>query len=842
MLMSEWRDELKGEICDGFIVHAFTRTHRGETQLCLTGRLAEGETFALVFTDESPRFYVRRSDEIRAQRAISLGSLTGSVSVRPISLSTMDGEPCSVVEARTQSEITNSLRTLEELDVRTYEADIRLPDAFLMNHAIHGSIRVEGEWRPGKHVNRIYLNPEISPSGWSPVLSLASIDIETNPFGPEIYAVSIQFLPCSGPPTDVVLLRAPDEEPRRSEGWLEPIERRAADEGFALTVLQSEEELLRRWIDEIKRLDPDLITGWNVTGFDFERIVERLAHYGIPFRIGRSGEAGTFFAAAPGKPATVVVPGRQVLDALRIARSGPQQFPDHSLETVATEVLGRGKKIEAIGTREKLASIEEMYRNDPLSLCRYCLEDARLVNEILRETGLLELTLKRSLLIGVPLSRAWTSIAAFDFVYIEAMHRKGIVAPTLGTDSLPMLSAPGGAIISPFSGLFDNVLVFDFKSLYPSIIRTFNIDPLGYRGSIPGSSHDEAPRPDLIRAPNGACFDRERAILPSLLEELFAAREEAKRNADATGAYVYKILMNSFYGVLGASGCRFAGSDLSGAITGFGKKILYWCRDLLEKEGHHTLYGDTDSLFVESNLPRGSKDETLRDLGARLCSVVNERLAAHVGEQYGVESRLELEFEKVYVRFFIPPLRGPTAGQGDSDRSIQRGRSKGYAGYLHSLDHGGDPAIEVKGMEAVRRDWTEAAKKFQLALLRMAFEDTQVDRIAEFVRGYVARMRSGELDAELVYSKALRKSVAQYTSNSPPHVQAARLLDKLDQSGVISYLWTTRGPQPVGKTTAPIDYEHYLEKQLKPIAGAFSEALHTDLGQLFDSDGQLTLF
>jgi DNA polymerase-2 len=818
----------------GFIVHAFTRNHGDETQLCLTGRLETAETFAAILNKEKPSFFVRSSEAASAERLLR-GAREGDRTVLNVAeRTTIDGEPCVRVTFQAQNDLIEGLRSLQGASIRTYEADIRLPDAFLIDNAVHGSVRLLGEWTKGKRVDRVYLDPDIAPADWTPQLSIASIDIETNPYGSEIYAISTYFRSYQGEVVESVLLALPEDHDRVGER--EGLTALAAGEFWTLIVCDDERELLQTWTDQMVELDPDLITGWNVAGFDFERIFARLQHHRMAFRIGRSGEAGTFFPAAPGKPPTVVIPGRQVLDAMRIARSGPQRFPDHSLETVAQEVLGRGKTIDAVGTREKLRQIAEMYRSDPLSLCRYCLEDARLVIEILDRTGLLDLTLQRSLLIGVPLSRAWTSIAAFDFVYIEAMHRRGIVAPTLGVDPLPMESALGGAIISPDSGLFDNVLVFDFKSLYPSLIRTFNIDPLSYAGRVDTGT-------DLIRAPNGACFTRGEAILPALLGRYTTAREAAKHRGDATAAYVYKILMNSFYGVLGASGCRFAGSDLAGAITGFGQQLLYWCRDLLEEAGHRTLYGDTDSLFVQSNLPRGSDDDALQAVGGRLCRWVNEKLAEHLDDAYSLETKMELEFEKVYLRFFIPPLRGQSGGRMDREASIQRGRAKGYAGYLHSRSPGvGESSLEVKGMEAVRRDWTDAAKELQLTLLRMLFEDVAAREIVEYLHRYVASMRRGELDSKLVYAKALRKPVSHYTASSPPHVQAARLLDPMDQTGVIHYLWTTAGPQPRGAIHDPVDYQHYLEKQLKPIAGTFSELLGFDLEAHFDADRQLNLF
>jgi DNA polymerase-2 len=298
-------------------------------------------------------------------------------------------------------------------------------------------------------------------------------------------------------------------------------------------------------------------------------------------------------------------------------------------------------------------------------------------------TGLFELTLRRCALIGVAPDLAWTSIAAFEHLYIEALHQRGMVAPTYGVDPLPMEGAPGGIILAPRPGLFDDVLVFDFQSLYPSIIRTFNIDPLSYLGKPGGGADDgETPgdRVKPVRAPNGAEFGRKPGILPELLDRFFERRAVAQEEGDAVASFVYKIIMNSFYGVLGAAGCRFAGSDLAGAITSFGQRILGWCKDFLEDLDYTVLYGDTDSLFVTvlagpvpAELAKESPSPVLD--GETICRRVNQALERHLVDAYGVNPRLSLRFEKRYDRFFLPPLRG-----GNGQR--EKGRAKGYAGLL----------------------------------------------------------------------------------------------------------------------------------------------------------------
>src|SRR6185437_16139470 len=151
----------------------------------------------------------------------------------------------------------------------------------------------------------------------------------------------------------------------------------------------------------------------------------------------------------------------------------------------------------------------------------------------------------------------------------------------------------GGHVLEPVAGLHRDVWVFDFKSLYPSIIRTFNIDPLSYVAQ-------PLPQDEVIRTPGGA-FRREPAILPRMLDALFPRREAAKKIGDEVAAHAIKILMNSFYGVLGTSACRFYNPALANSITGTGREILLWSKRWFETAGFTVLYGDTDSLFVQSH-------------------------------------------------------------------------------------------------------------------------------------------------------------------------------------------------------------------------------------------------
>jgi DNA polymerase-2 len=358
--------------------------------------------------------------------------------------------------------------------------------------------------------------------------------------------------------------------------------------------------------------------------------------------------------------------------------------------------------------------------------------------------------------------------------------------------------------------------VFDFKSLYPSVIRTFNIDPLSFVAA-------PSPGEDLIKTPAGV-FRRAPAILPRMLDELFPRREAARQRGDTVAAHAIKILMNSFYGVLGTPACRFYNPALANSITGCGREILLWSKHWFEQAGFVVLYGDTDSLFVQAQGDPASASAQGREIAASL----NADLARYVTAQWRVESRLELKFEKLYVKLFLPLARGSTRG------ASTRGASKRYAGLRHgeTVDE-----LEFVGMEVVRRDWTDLAKQVQKELYRRLFTDQSVDvYLAEIVR----RVRNGELDDALVYRKNLRKDTVDYTATTPPHVAAARKATQ-DPGRLIRYVMTVAGPEPVDEVQNALDREHYVSKQVRPVAEPVLAALGLDFEQVIGDRRQLDL-
>ncbi len=748
----------------------------------LYGRLEDGGTFLVRDDRQQPHFYILSSDAARARQH-------GSGEPKAIGKRSFSGAAVSQIDVGVPADVPAIRDRLQANGIDTFEADVRFPVRYLIQRGIKGACEIQGLAVPGAEsgvsVSLTFDNPVLRPAHLTIEPRVLSFDIETDPRAERLLAISLY-----GSGLDEVLIvdgssRAMPEKAIR-----------CVDERAALTL----------FCDRIRERDPDVLTGWNTIDFDFtvlQKIATRLRH---PFALGRdSGDIRIRRAEGYFGSGQAIIPGRLVLDGIDLLRGAFVRMEDYSLDTVARDVLGEGKAVKT-DARDRLAEIQHNYRHDLPAFALYARTDARLAYDILERLDLVRLAFARSQLTGMTPDRVAASIASFDFVYLTELEKRNIVAPTVRSDDSRVHAAQqGGHVLEPVTGLHRNVWVFDFKSLYPNIIRTFNIDPLSYVSA-------PAPGQHLIHTPGGS-FRREHAILPGLLDDLFPRREAARQAGDQVAANAIKILMNSFYGVLGTSACRFYNPALANSITGTGKEILLWSKRWFEQAGFQVLYGDTDSLFVGS----GSEDPQVLERGAQLAVTLNAQLTAYIHERWGVRSHLELEFEKTYLRLILPQARHST-----------RGASKRYAGLLQT---GGRPDVEFVGMEVVRRDWTALAKQVQRELYQRLFTDQPVE---VYLAQIVQSVRDGALDDLLVYRKNLRKGAESYTATTPPHVAAARKSAQRPGESLtrrsIEYVMTTGGPEPLDNIQHPIDREHYIAKQVKPVA----EPVLATLGLDFD--------
>lgn len=722
------------------------------------------------------------------------------IELRPLQLCDFHHRPVLGLYTRQHRQAMDVEKRLRAAGVDVYEGDVRPPERYMMERFITAPV-----WFGGTpDATGVLCDAQMKPApDYRPPLKLVSLDIETTAQG-DLYSIALE-----GCGERQVYMLGPPNKPA------------AVD--FKLDYCDTRAQLLERLNQWLALHDPDAIIGWNVVQFDLRVLHEHAQRLNVPLMLGRGeepmawrehGSRNHYFAAAA---------GRLIIDGIEALRSATWSFESFSLENVAQTLLGEGKDIST--PYQRMDEINRMFAEDKPALARYNLKDCELVTRIFEKTELLKFLLERASVTGLPADRNGGSVAAFTHLYMPLMHRQGFVAPNLGDK--PPQASPGGFVMDSRPGLYESVLVLDYKSLYPSIIRSFLIDPVGL---IEGLKHPDDS--ESVEGFRGARFSRTRHCLPSIVARVSEGREVAKREHNAPLSQALKIIMNAFYGVLGSSGCRFFDTRLASSITMRGHQIMRQTRELVEAQGYEVIYGDTDSTFVWLGSAHGQEDAGR--IGRALVQHVNDWWREHLQTAFGLQSALELQYETHFTRFLMPTIRG-----------AEEGSKKRYAGLVVHSD--GREEMVYKGLETVRSDWSPLARRFQQELYQRIFHRQPHQ---DYIRDYVRLTLSGEFDELLIYRKRLRRQLDDYERNVPPHVRAARLADEYNdrmnrprqyqRGGWISYVISVNGPEPLEVRHAPIDYDHYVTRQLQPVADAILPFVNDDFSTLVG--GQMGLF
>ncbi len=390
----------------------------------------------------------------------------------------------------------------------------------------------------------------------------------------------------------------------------------------------------------------------------------------------------------------------------------------------------------------------------------------------------------------------------------------------------------GAEVLPPKKGLLENIVILDYKSLYPTIMMAHN---LCYTTVVV----KEKPN-DVEVAPSGGIFASQKVmkgIVPTILEELLnrrqatrekmkTANEEEYRALDAT-QLALKILLNSFYGYSGYARARLYSLTLASAVTSFGRENILRTKKLIEedikeiilKEGRayrkdeasgksiclSVVYGDTDSVFV--NLL--DKDITFEESQIVGNSIANTVTASLV-------KPMELVFDSFARRaIFIAKKR--------------------YALLIWEKNAQGiKEKIKVKGMETVRRDWCELTTKTVEKVLELVLKEGRVDDAVELVKDTINRIRSmgaskdRELFDDLILTRQYTKKVESY-KNKQPHIT---VIEKMQKRGVIAtvgdripfvilagkglFVERAEDPEYAKEKNLPLDVDYYVNKQILP--------------------------
>ncbi|MEM2250550.1 MAG: DNA-directed DNA polymerase [Candidatus Hadarchaeales archaeon] len=568
-------------------------------------------------------------------------------------------------------------------------------------------------------------------------------------------------------------------------------------------IVGSEREMIERFVEIVKESDVDVLFGYNTDFFDFPYLKERAKLLKVKLSFGRDGSE---VVARRRKFATATrVRGRIHIDVFAIidflATIGTIKLIHYTLEDVYRYLLGKEKPDFEF---TKFVDAWEKGGEEWEKLLMYNLSDAVATLELGQE--LLPLFLELSKIIGqTPFDVVrMTPGQIVEWLLIAEGYRKGELIPArpvAETYEERMEETYAGAyVMEPIKGLHENLVVFDFRSLYPSIIVTHNIDPSTINCDC--CQEDGEKVPDL---PYYIC-KRKRGFLPEVVEKILNARFETKKKLKELkrDSYEYKqlnakqwalkIIANSFYGMLGYPKARWYSKECAESITSFGRHYIKKTIKMAEEFGLKVVYSDTDSLHCL--LGNKTKEDALKFLDE-----VNSKLPGII----------ELELEGFYPRAIYVT-------------------KKRYA----MIDE--DGRITVKGLEFVRRDWAAIAKYTQEEVLKALLKDGSKEKAARIINEIVERIRKGDVKLEdLIIYTQLKMPIENYKSVGPHVVAAKRLREagrEVEPGMIIAYV-QTRGRGSISERAYPVellgdrsyDPEYYINHQVLPAVMRIMEVL-----------------
>jgi replicative DNA polymerase I (EC 2.7.7.7) len=779
----------------------------------------------------------------------------------------------TTMEPRNVPEIRDEVLTLPGVR-EVYETDILFRNRFLIDKGLHGMgwVSVEPVSDSPFSSEKIYCDSVFTADSFEEIekLSIAplkyfSFDIECLPIGgsmpvPEtspVIMVSMSFSPAFKGHDTIVLVA------KRVEGTDADVE-----------CFDSETLMLNRFFEIFQEYDADVISGYNINGFDIPYIADRvamLAGFGDNVRstVGRDGRILSYRRI--GNRTMVSIPGRVVVDALPLIRS-QYSLKRYTLRNVAKELLDREKLDVAPSEMEE-------YWNDSgeklLKFIDYARRDSELAMELFLKLQLLDKHIAIAQVSGSLLQEVVDGgqTSMVDNLLLREYGKQDRVIPPKPSDELVAMrnrsseGLKGGEVLEPKKGLLENVVILDYKSLYPTIMMAHN---LCYTTVV------EKDRPDseTIKPPSGGEFvpaEVSKGIMPSILESLLQRRVETKkkmRNAATESEYrvldatqlALKILLNSFYGYSGYTRARLYSMALANAVTSFGRNNILNTRAIINgtiskvilRDGSayfteelssinaddnivslSVVYGDTDSVFVQCS---SKKEVSLDDAG-----LVGSKIAAMVSGS--LPDPMELEFESIAKRaLFIAKKR--------------------YAIWV--FERSGDEwkeDIKVKGMETVRRDWCELTSKTLNTVLGMVLKEGDVDGAVSHVRTVVDNVRNidvrkdSEIIEDLTMTRMFSKKATSY-KNKQPHLTVAEKIERRTGSpppvgeripfvivaGKDLFVNRAEDPEYVRENNIPIDVDYYIKKQLLPPVERILGVFGVDMANLDYDSKQMGLF
>jgi DNA polymerase I len=714
---------------------------------------------------------------------------------------------------------------------KVFEADIPFKYRFMADMKLSGMDWVEVEESNGIPTNtvktdkRIKINElkKVEKEGIAPLKYLA-MDIE---------CVSLKEgeMP-EGRKDPIIMVSLVCSEPYKGRKELVLSTRSDSD----VTFFEDEKEMLTGLMDIILEYDPDVITGFNLNNFDIPYILDRMAENGIYASFGRCTKPVTKHQVM--SRFKINISGRIIVDSFEIVKRD-FSLKRYDLNTVGLELLGEEKE------PVKKSQIEKLWKGSQdkfKALVSYSKKDSKIALNLLLKLNLLDKYIALAKISGILLQDILDSgeTTRIENLMLREFNREGFIIPrkpdsneVAKREGVRKVELKGGFVIEPDKGLHSSVLVLDFKSMYPSLIRTYNI--------CPTTLVQEGGGEGLIQAPSGARFVPEsvrKGIIPRILERLMKERQAVKREMRKetkservrelkAKQFALKIMSNAFYGYFGYPRSKVYSLDIANSITSFGRETIKKTKDYIEeKYKYRVVYGDTDSVMVK--VPFEDLEE-MKKAGEDVAKNVTSALK-------GV---MELDFEKAFKRFL--PLT-----------------KKRYAAWCFEVANGGWlEKMETKGIETVRRDWCDLTSETIEKVLEIILKENDIKLAVKYFKKVVDEMVAGKIPIKkLIITKTMTKKAEGY-DGIQPHAELAKKMNKrspAEAPGVgdrIGYviikgldLLSRRAEDPiyVMERGLEIDPKYYIENQLLPPLERIFDALGISKTELLGKGKQIDLF
>lgn len=588
----------------------------------------------------------------------------------------------------------------------------------------------------------------------------------------------------------------------------------------AVEFLPSEADIIQRFKELVEEFAPDVITGYYSDGFDFPYIRTRANKYNIRLDLGLDFSE---LRITGRQNSQALITGIVHIDIFKFVKKiiGRSLETDvFTLEAVAQELIGEGKHAVNL---EVLYKAWDDSSQELETYAEYNLHDAWLTYRLTEQ--LFPNIAEFVKVIGLPpfdVNRMPFSQLVENYVIKQAFMANELVPnrPDYREQQQRMFKRVKGAFVfEPKPGLYKNIVVFDYRSLYPSIIASHNISI----GTLRCNCCEGVEQVPGIEK-SWYC-KKTKGFLSSIIEDLITRRARIKEMLKvgkdpllAARSEALKLLSNSFYGYLGFAQARWYCFDCAESTTAWGRHYIKSVTDKAANEGFKVLYGDTDSamLLLDSKTEEHAK---------RFMEMVNMELP-------GI---MELDFEGIYP-----------AGIFVQTKATEAGAKKKYA----LVDRKG--LVKIKGFETVRRNWSFIAKEVQKKVIEMILKEGDAKKAADYVKQVIADLRTNSIPIDKVVIHTMLSKEITYYESVGPHVAAAQRMREQGMDvgpGSIIKFVVVKGKGKIRdkvrllEETAQEDYdgEYYINNQIIPGVERILETVGFNAEELASGEGQAKL-